>query len=116
MHKPQRNPRTPTPLTYDILVALADEERHGYGIIREIESRSGTDAAPSTGALYLALQRMEGEGLIEPAPAPGGETDARRKYYRLTALGREAARTESMRLAQLVEGARSKDLLTGETA
>ena len=59
----------PTPLTYQILLALADADRHGYGIIKEIEERAAA-AAPSTGALYLALQRMEGNGLIADAPAP----------------------------------------------
>ena len=53
-----------TPLTFEILLALADEARHGYGIIKEIEVRSGPDAAPSTGALYLALRRMQGDGQV----------------------------------------------------
>ena len=47
-----------TPLTYQILLALADASRHGYGIIKELEARLGSSAVPSTGALYLALQRM----------------------------------------------------------
>lgn len=100
-----------TPLTYDVLLALADEPRHGYGIIKEIEARSGPAAAPSTGALYLALQRMEAEGLIDEAPRPRGETDARRRYYRLTTAGRAAAREESARMATLVANARAKKLL-----
>ena len=105
-----------TPLTYDILLALADQARHGYGIIKEIEARAGADSAPSTGAMYLALQRMEGDGLIEEAERPADESDARRRYYRITALGRERAETESIRLAQLVEAARAKQLLTGASA
>lgn len=104
-----------TPLTYEILLALADASLHGYGIIKEIESRGGADAAPSTGAMYLALQRMEGDGLIERAEAPEGADDARRLYYRITAVGRERAETESRRLAELVETARAKHLL-GSTA
>lgn len=101
-----------TPLTFEILLALADEERHGYGIIKEIESRSGQGAAPSTGALYLALQRMEGDEMIEEAePARGG--DARRRYYRLTRKGRDHAEAESLRLSRLVDSARQKKLLTG---
>lgn len=103
-----------TPLTYQILLALADEARHGYGIIKEIEAGQGVAAAPSTGALYLALQRMEGAGLIEDAERVD-PADARRRYYRLTAEGREAAESESARLARLVEAARGKKLLAGGT-
>ena len=103
-----------TPLTFDILLALADGARHGYGIIKEIEAREGEGRGPSTGALYLALQRMEGEGLIEETPAPpDGDGDGRRRYYRMTPAGREAARHESARLAGLVAAARRKDLLDG---
>jgi len=106
-----------TPLTFDILLTLVDEARHGYGIIREIEARSGPDSAPSTGALYLALQRLESEGLIEEdrGRRPAGE-DRRRRYYRVTRLGREAAVEEASRLAGLVTAARRKKLLTGERA
>jgi DNA-binding PadR family transcriptional regulator len=106
-----------TPLTFDILLTLADEARHGYGIIREIEERSGAESAPSTGALYLALQRLEAEGLIEEdnGRRPAGD-DRRRRYYRITRRGREAAAEEAGRLAGLVTAARRKKLLTGERA
>jgi DNA-binding PadR family transcriptional regulator len=100
-----------TPLSYDILLALADEARHGYGIIKEIEGRSGEGTGPSTGALYLALQRMEGEGLIEEAPRPDPDGDLRRRYYRLTASGRRAAEAETRRLEALVAAAREKRLV-----
>ena len=99
-----------TPLTYHILMALADEQRHGYGIIKEIEARLGPDAAPSTGALYLALQRMEQEELVEEVPGAAGD-DARRRYYRLTRRGRALAVQESAHLAELVKIARRKKLL-----
>jgi DNA-binding PadR family transcriptional regulator len=100
-----------TPLSLEILIALADVPRHGYGIIKEIEAREGPAAAPSTGALYLALQRMEREGLIGGADSPAEETDARRRYYCLTEAGRRLAVEESTRLAELVAAARSKKLL-----
>lgn len=100
-----------TPLTYEILLALADERRHGYGIIKEIEARSGPAAVPSTGALYLALQRMESEGLVTEAPRPADDADARRRYYRITDRGRAEAEDESARLAELVAVARAKRLL-----
>ncbi|HEX6307294.1 MAG TPA: PadR family transcriptional regulator [Longimicrobiales bacterium] len=101
-----------TPLTYTILLALADADRHGYGIIKEIEALLGAAAAPSTGALYLALQRMEEEGLVAESPSrPKPNEDARRRYYRITQRGRVAVRAESARLAALVETARQKKLL-----
>lgn len=104
-----------TPLTYQILLALADDNRHGYGIIKEIEGREGPGVAPSTGALYLALQRMEADGLVDEAPHPGGGQDARRRYYRITAQGRAQAEEESERLAARVAVARAKHLLVGGT-
>ena len=103
-----------TPLTFEILLALADGHRHGYGIIKEIEARSGRGSAPSTGALYLALQRMEGGGLIENADVPDESDDGRRRYYRLTTEGRERAEMESSRLERLVSSARAKKLLAGQ--
>ncbi len=105
-----------TPLTYEILLALADARRHGYGIIKEIEERAGAASAPSTGALYLALQRMHGDGLIEEALERPAKDDARRRYYRLTQEGREHAKAESRRLAALVSHARAKRLLTGDAS
>ena len=102
-----------TRLTYQILLALADGDRHGYGIIKEIESRAGPSSAPSTGALYLALQRMEAEGMVAEAPERPvqRDDDARRRYYRLTSHGRVLAEEESARLAALVRTARRKKLL-----
>jgi len=110
----ERQPGPTTPLTFQVLLALADAERHGYGIIKDIEEKSGKESAPSTGALYLALRRMGEDGLIEDAPGPdGGSSDSRRRYYRMTARGRKAAEEESARLAGLVTVAREKRLLTG---
>lgn len=100
-----------TPLSFQILVALADASRHGYGIIKEIEEAQGRAFKSSTGTLYLAIQRLVKEGLIEeePAPPPGG--DPRRKYYRLTPRGRGTAVAEVDRLAQLLGVARKKRLV-----
>lgn len=106
-----------TPLTYQILLALADGDRHGYGIIKEIEERAGVSAAPSTGALYLALQRMEASGAIAKSEVrPERDDDSRRRYYRLTEAGRVLAEEESKRMAALVRSAREKNLLAGGTA
>ena len=105
----------PTHLSYHILLALADRPRHGYGIIKEIEARTEGAMSPSTGALYLALQRMEEGALIEEAPErPGGdEDDPRRKYYRLTARGRQVAAAETRRLVALLGVAVEKRLIGG---
>ena len=98
-----------TDLTYQILLALAGRDLHGYGIVREMETRGGERAVPSTGALYLALQRMTTDGLIEDTEGPPG-ADARRRYYRITDRGRAAARAETERLARLLEVARARRL------
>lgn len=101
-----------TSLTYQILLALSGGDRHGYAILKEMEERGGTDAVPSTGALYMALARLESEGLVREATAPPDDVDdARRRYYRITARGRDAAATESRRLADLVADARARRLL-----
>jgi DNA-binding PadR family transcriptional regulator len=104
---------TLTRLTFEILLALADGDRHGYGIIKEIEHRSGSTGLPSTGAMYLALQRMEGDGLIAEASEKPAGADGRRRYYRITPRGREAAEAESRQLAELVAAAKSRSLLVG---
>ena len=103
-----------TPLTYEILLALADEDRHGYGIIKEIEGRGGT--AVSTGAMYLALHRMQDEGLVIGASPPPDNDDARRRYYTITEVGRDVAARESKRLVRLVATARKKRVLTEDAA
>ena len=105
-----------TPLSLHILLSLVRGASHGYGILKEIEDRSGGDQAPSTGALYLALQRLEREGLIEPAPDPPGDADARRRYWALTGAGRAAARTEADRMAALLDDEAVRALRDGRGA
>ena len=96
-----------------ILLSLVDEDRHGYGILLEIESRTG-ETRLGTGTLYTALKRLLGKGLIEEAlDRPVAELDdPRRRYYRLTDAGREAAEHEAARLARVVGMAREKELLS----
>ncbi len=102
-----------THLSYHILVALSDDDRHGYGILKDIEQRAPGES-PSTGAMYLALQRMTEDGLIEASPdRPRPGEDGRRKYYRMTEAGRRRAREESSRLLEMVHIARARDLLGG---
>lgn len=100
-----------TTATLAILLALLDEARHGYAILKEVESQAGTPSL-GTGTLYAALQRLAGEGLIETCPgrrSPG--EDSRRRYYRITARGRETARAEVLRMARVVRLAQSKALI-----
>ena len=78
---------------------------------RKSRRGSGRNAAPSTGALYLALQRMEQEALVEEAAGRAEGDDPRRRYYRLTRRGRALAVQESAHLAELVKIARRKKLL-----
>lgn len=100
--------RTPlTPLSFQILVAVADAPRHGYGIIKEIEKATGEPLKSSTGTLYLAIERLEREGFIEEEPS----RDSRRRYYRLTDVGREVAVAETRRLATLLGVAGEKKLV-----
>jgi DNA-binding PadR family transcriptional regulator len=94
-----------------ILLALSDEDRHGYGILLEIEAQGGKRLG--TGTLYTALKRLLAKELIEDVeerPAPDLD-DARRRYYRLTAKGRETARREAARFATVVSMARAKEIL-----
>lgn len=102
-----------TPLAFQVLLALAGTDRHGYGIIREVDERTDGLIRLRTGTLYTLLQRLSEETLIEDAPAPADDSndDARRKYYRLTALGRTVLGAEARRLESLIGEARRKQVL-----
>jgi DNA-binding PadR family transcriptional regulator len=102
-----------TPAVLNILLALADRERHGYGIMREVEGRSGGEVRLGPGTLYGSIKRMLTDGLIEESderPDPEMD-DQRRRYYRITDFGRRVAGAEAERLASLVDTAREKKLL-----
>lgn len=93
------------PATFQILIALADGDRHGYAIIQDIAARTSGAPRLSAGTLYRSVQRMLEQGLlVETAerPAPD-EDDERRRYYRLTAFGDAVARAEVRRLTALVK-------------
>ena len=102
-----------TTLTYHILLALADHNRHGYSIIKEVEERTGKTMQIETGALYHAIRRMRTEELIEPVPEGerAQDEDSRRRTYRLTDWGRGVLAAESTRLRQLVDIAEAKQVL-----
>ena len=97
---------------FHLLLALADEERHGYGIILEVARHTGDRIRLGTGTLYTAIGRLVDQGWIEESDRrPGLADDERRRYYRLTATGREALRAESERLERAVSVARDKRVL-----
>ena len=103
------------PATFHILLAVADEDRHGYAIIRDIAARTAGELKLSAGTLYRSVQRMLEQGLIvEPRERPEPELDdERRRYYRITPFGRAVAEAESRRLAQLVRLARRRGFAPG---
>lgn len=104
-----------TPAVLHILLTLADGERHGYGIMREVEDRTGGEMRLGPGTLYGSIKRMLADGLIEESderPDPEMD-DQRRRYYRITDFGRRVAGAEAERLQSLVSMAREKKLLGG---
>ena len=103
------------PATFHILIALADEDRHGYAIIQNVAARTGGEVRLSAGTLYRSIQRLLEQGLISEVrqrPAPELD-DERRRYYHLTAFGAAVARAEARRLARLVEMAYASGLAPG---
>ncbi len=97
---------------FEILLALADEDRHGYAIMREVEERTGGKVRLGPGTLYGAIKRLRKQGIVEEAERiPAINTDERRRYYRLTSFGRTVALLEAERLEQLLKTAYQKRLL-----
>lgn len=107
-----------TPAMFHILLALADKERHGYDIMREVDERSDGKVRLGPGTLYGSIKRMLSDGLIEEMDErPDPELDdERRRYYRLTNLGHRVAVAEAERLERLVKSARAKKLLSARGA
>jgi DNA-binding PadR family transcriptional regulator len=102
-----------TPAAFHILLALADAERHGYGIMHEVARRTDGEVRLNSGTLYRSIKQLLAAGLIVEAgerPDPALD-DQRRRYYRLSAAGRHAAEGEAARLERLVDLARAKRLL-----
>src|ERR1041384_4485269 len=100
------------PATFHILMALTDEDRHGYAIIQDVEARTDGELRLSAGTLYRSIQRMLEQGLIvetRKRPAPALD-DERRRYYSITPFGLAVARAERRRLTQLVRLARARGL------
>ena len=116
MKKMTRDPQSFLPLTsadFNILLALADGEKHGYGIMQEIAANTGNRLRLGPGTLYGAIKRLVENDLIEESaarPDPAHD-DERRRYYRLTEFGKRVAAAEAVRLDELVDLARSRRLL-----
>jgi DNA-binding PadR family transcriptional regulator len=102
------------PVEFQILLALAAEERHGYAIMQEVARFTEGALALEAGTLYRALHRMLESGwIVESARRPAADMDdQRRRYYRLTPAGRRVASAEAERLARLVTAARANRLLS----
>ena len=114
IHK--RDPAALLPLTphmFQVLIALADGEKHGYAIIKEVARRTGGDVTLSAGTLYTIVRRFVQEGVIvETAERPDPALDdERRRYYRLTEFGRAVARAEAARMEAALGMARAKKLI-----
>ena len=106
-----------TNLAFLILLALADQDLHGYALIKEIDARSGDYTKLRSGTLYAAMRRLDGAGLVCESgerPAPD-QDDQRRRYYGITELGLAVVRAEANRLAGLLNAAHDKNLV-GEGA
>jgi DNA-binding PadR family transcriptional regulator len=102
-----------TPPVFHILLALAGEERHGYGIMQDVARQTNDALQLGPGTLYGCLKRMLAAGLVEESderPDPDLD-DERRRYYRMTALGQRVVRAEARRLADAVSAARARRLL-----
>ena len=102
--------------TFHILMAVADEDRHGYGIIQDVSASTNGELKLSAGTLYRSIQRMLEQGLLietRDRPAPEDD-DERRRYYRITAFGRKVAMAEANRLTQVVRLARKSGFAAGK--
>jgi DNA-binding PadR family transcriptional regulator len=118
MEQSKRDPQGFLPLSpaiFNILLALAGGEKHGYGIMQEIAAQSASSLRLGPGTLYGSIKRLLEDGLIEESderPDPAHD-DQRRRYYRLTEFGQRVAAAEAARLEELVRLAHSRRLLPG---
>lgn len=116
MHSHGQSPDLPLPLTpamFHVLAALAEGEKHGYAILKEVEEQTQGEVRLSAGTLYGIIKRLLAGGMIvETSERPAPELDdARRRYYRLTDWGHEVAVAEARRMEKLIVMARGKHLL-----
>ena len=99
-------------VSYHVLLSLADQELHGYGIIKEVSQRTRGAIELETGTLYAAIKRMRDDGILAvSARRPVAGEDSRRRYYELTPFGKTLLHAESLRLAHLVSIAQAKRVI-----
>lgn len=103
-----------TPIAFEILLALADEPRHGYAIMLAVDARLKGRLPLRTGTLYRALARLVEDGFIEEIHGASTD-DSRRRVYRISKRGRAVARAETERLADQVAAARTRKLVPGRS-
>jgi DNA-binding PadR family transcriptional regulator len=103
-----------SPQAFHILIALAERDQHGYGIMQDVAERTGGKLRLSAGTLYGSIKRLMEQGMVvelRPSQRPNKEQDdERRRYYRLTLVGRKAATSEMQRLEELLKQARAHGL------
>lgn len=106
------DPRLPlTPLTMALLLALAEDDLHGYALMQAVERQTDGALTPGTGSLYAALERLMADGLIGEVPsAELPDEDRRRRTYRITDEGRGLARAEAERMVRVLRVARERRL------
>ena len=106
-----------SPQVFHILVALADRDQHGYSIMQDVELRTGGELRLSPGTLYGSIKRMLEQGLVAELRRRDrpDESDERRRYYRLTPLGRKVVKAEALRMSELIEQARAHGLVPGRS-
>ena len=107
------------PRDYLVLFSLTAEERHGYGIVKEVENHSAGSVRMDPSNLYRSLKRLISNGLVEESEQLSDEnSDERRRFYSLTSLGHDVVSAEAHRLSRLTEAARARDLIpeSGRTA
>ncbi len=115
MSHQEKSPEPPalTPAMFQVLLALGGDDKHGYAILKDVEEQTAGEVKLSTGTLYAIIKRLLAEGVIKECRnrPPASEDDQRRRYYRLTPLGRDIAVAEAERMERLVATARAKHLL-----
>jgi len=106
----------PEPLkaaVFQVLLSLAEGDKHGYAVLKDVEEESEGEVKLSTGTLYAVFKRLLAEGLIAECRSrpPVEEDDQRRRYYRITPAGRAAAVAEAERMEKLLAQARGAKLI-----
>lgn len=98
------------PRDYLVLFSLTTEERHGYGIVKEVENHSAGSVRMDPSNLYRSLKRLINNSLVKESQPL---SDERRRFYSLTSLGRDVVSAEAQRLSRLTDAARARDLIPG---